>query len=656
MEELCRERLPIHRSGQAQLTLSADFYHRRLRPTDEIAALSTVARAPAAPSEKLLSPPEERSWKAFERIFSVVGAQGLSKDVSIAQYRAWIARYPREASLYGNFLGYLVAQRDYPAANSLIADYHRQFPGDVVFPVKAQALVEYRQGSLQQGLAVYEKSFNPLWDPELVKSYFALLDQTHSLRKFLDEARAAQNANTGDLNAAARIFYYYQQQGKLDAAQEAIENFRLHKDAAKSAWTGAELFTCARLLEGVHAYPEAARYYFALYKSQGMNDAQQRALEGLSNILFTAPETPIRLGSGELSMYRDVATLDPGPGYLNGILSLILNSTDPAGEFPQEELSAAPYFRRALAAQLLAVLDGKFPASPRRPELHAKLLNFYAASGESEAVIRGGTEFLAAFPKDTQRTEVALLMADAYARTGKTQDEFAIYDSVLQELAARADRVPLGERMAGGSRDNNFINAGSPAELAAASESQDENPKAEARATSSNSAFQVNSSAAPAQTGARSPEYARVLERYLARLAQLKQIPQALVVLRREIDRNPDDPGLYEQLAVFLQQNRLGAEEEEIYQRALARFPDRSWHQKLARFYLRGRREQDFEKLTQQAVNAFKGSELEQYFLGVPAGSAALYLRVNQYANARFPAQSGVRTEFARRSPRSADG
>jgi len=44
------------------------------------------------------------------------------------------------------------------------------------------------------------------------------------------------------------------------------------------------------------------------------------------------------------------------------------------------------------------MLDTKFPASPKRPELHAKLLDFYASSGESEAVIRDGREFLAVFP------------------------------------------------------------------------------------------------------------------------------------------------------------------------------------------------------------------------------------------------------------------
>jgi predicted Zn-dependent protease len=621
--------------GAAQLAL-ADFYHRRLRPTDEIKTLSLVAAAPVEASEKFTPAMEQRSWRAFERIFGIIRAQALPKEVSIAQYRAWLARYPLEGTLYARFLDYLISQKEYEAANQIIADYHKQFPGDEIFQVKAKALIEYRQGSLQQGLAVYEKSFQPLWAPELVKSYFDLLAQTHSLRKFLDEARAALNANPEDLSATARIFYYYQQQGKLDAAQQAIATFRLHKDAGKSAWSAQELYVCARLLEDIHDYPESARYYFALYNSKGMNDAQERAISGLADLLLTAPETPIRIGSGELSMYKDIATMDQGPGYLNGILSLILNTTGLAYEYPQEEQRAVSYFHRSRAAELLELLDAKFADSPHRAELHAKLLDFYASSGESEAVLKGGKEFLAAFPNAPQRTTVALLMADADARTLRTQDEFAIYDSILQELAAKAEKMPLGARVAGTEEGWSDVYERRAEENA---DNSDEGAGSGARGQQPevNAAFQVNAANTSEQTSVRSPEYARVLERYLARLVELKQIPAALGVLRREIEHNPDDPGLYERLAVFLDQNQLGTELEEVYRRAMTKFPDRSWYHKLARFYLRHRREGDFEKLTQDAVKEFKGTELERYFQSVVGGSPMLYLRLNQYANARFP-------------------
>src|SRR5713101_3790061 len=623
----------------------ADFYHRRLRPADEIQALAAIAAARSDSTEKLTPFTSQRSWQAFERIFTIIRAQGLPKDVSIAQYRAWLVRYPREESLYGRFLEFLISQKDYAAATQLIAQYRKDLPGDEIFPIKAEALVEYKRGSLQQGLAMYEKSFQPLWSPELIKSYFDLLAQTHSLRKFLDDARAAVNAHPEDLSATARIFYYYQQQGKLDAAQEAITKFRLRKDAAKSPWAAQELYVCARLLEDIHAYPEAARYYFALYNSKGLSDAQDRALSGLADVLLTAPETPIRIGAGELSVYRDIATMDQGPGYLNGILSLILNTTSPAGEYSEEEQRAVPYFHRSRAAELLALLDAKFPNSARRPELHAKLLEFYSSSAESDAVIKGGKEFLAAFQSVPQRTDVALLMAEAYSRTGKSPEEFAIYDASLQELAAKSNNIPLGvstsgeggEEFSSDASVTREINEPPSIEEARQMEAEVIRGGRKSIILRGSGAFQVNSASTRAQLGARSPEYARVLERYLARLAELKQIPAALVVLRREIDHNPDDPGLYERLAQFLEQNRLGAEQEEIYRRAIARFPDRSWYHKLARYYLRQKMHAEFEKLTQEAVNTFKGTELERYFQSTVYASPSLYLQLNLYANSRFP-------------------
>jgi cellulose synthase operon protein C len=622
----------------AQIAL-ADFYDRRLRRSDEINALSAVAAAPANASESLTPLAEQSSWRAFERIFGVIRTQGLPKEVSIEEYRAWVARYPHEPSLYARFLEFLISEKEYAAAGQLIGDYHKQFPGDEIFPVKARALVEYRQGSLQQGLAVYEQSFQPLWAPELVKSYFDLLAQTQSLRKFLDQARAALNTNPQDLNAAARIFYYYQQQGKLDAAQQVITEFRLHREASKSSWSAQDLYVCARLLEEIHSYPESARYYFALYNSRGMNNAQERSLAGLASLLLTAPEAPIRLGSGELSMYRDIATMDPGPGYLNGILSLILNTTSPPTEYSEEEQRAVPYFHRSRAAELLALLDEKYPNSPERPELHAKLLDFYALSGESEAVIKGGREFLAAFPHASERTQVALLMADAYARTGKTQDEFVIYYSVLQELATKADKVPLGTSAPNNPQYSTGMQSDS--EQSEGNQEGEESGAIETQHSSrqgASEAFEVGTTPAQIQAGARSPEYARILERYLARLVALKQVPAALAVLRREIDRNPDDPGLYERLAVFLDQNRLGAEQEEIYRRAMARFADRSWYHKLARFYLRYKRNEEFERLTQEAIKTFSGTDLENYFRDTAyGGGPMLYLRLNEYAHRRFP-------------------
>ena len=619
--------------SRAQMAL-ADFYERRLRPQEEIQVLSTVANAPALESEKLTPPGAQQSWRAFERIFTRIRQQGLSNEVSIAQYRSWLAHYPRESSLYSRFLDFLISAREFDAGRQLIEDYRKQFPEDEIFAVQAGALVEYRRGALPQGLSVYEKSFRPLWDPQLVKSYFDLLRQTHGLRKFMDQQRAALDANPEDLRATTLAFYYYQQEGKLDAAQAEITRFRMHKESAHSEWSSEELYVCARLLEAIHAYPEAARYYFALYNAPGGAESQERALAGLAAVLFDAPETPIRFGTGELSYYRDIGAMDQGPGYLNGILSLILNTTGPEEANSQEEQRAIPYFHRAQAVKLLALLDAKFPKSSSRPELHAKLIGYFASAGESEAVIRRGRQFLATFERAPQRTQVALEMADAYARTQQPEQEFAIYAAVLKELAAKAQGVPLG------SGANAYGQPRADAPEVEAEDEQGNPPSAEGGAPRPAApAFQMpERRTAAAESGARSPEYSRVLERYLARLAQRKQIPQAIAVLRDELERNPDDPGIYERLALFLDQNRIGAEQEEIYKRAIARFPERSWYHKLARFYLRQKQEAEFAALTQEVVKLFNGTDLESYFRSVVfMGNEPLYLQLNLYAHQRFP-------------------
>ena len=628
----------------AQLAL-ADFYHRRARANDEIAALSAIAQMPANDADRLPAMTQQQSWRAFTRIFDVITANALPAETSDAEYRAWMARYPLATSVRAKYFEFLLAQKDYGRATELISAYQKAFPDDAVFPVKAHALLEYRRGNIEQALDVYDHSFQPLWPQDLIHAYFGLLNETHNTRKFLDASRAAREANPDDLNAAARLFYYYLQAGKADAAQQVIEELRAHKETTKRPWTGEELYTLARLLENIQSNPQSARYYYALYNVGGAPENRERALCGLIRILLASPEQPLRLGAGDLSMYKDIGTADPGPGFLNGILSLLLNSEDPNASLAEEEQRGVPYFHRAEAARLLILLDQQFPRAPERAELHARLLQAYVEYGESETVIRRGKEFLAAFPDSGERTRVSLLMADAYARLDKTSDEFAIYDGVLHELAQKAQGVPLGadssamqteESRRNGSEEMNPEQADNQDDTENAA--TEESAKAKAAA---HQAISISSGESPEPAGPRSAEYASVLERYLSRLAALKHLPQALAVLRHEVDRNPNDPGLYERLAQFLDQNRMGAQEEEVYKRAIQQFPDRSWYHKLARLYLRHQKAAGYEELSEQVIKIFAGSDLEEYFQDIVGrdGSfgAQLYLRLNLFANQRFP-------------------
>jgi len=601
--------------GEGQLAL-ADFYHRRLRPLEEIRALDDAGAQALAPSQERLQPvAEQRSWRTFERAVALVEAQALPVETGTAQYRAWIARYPREQAVYRKFFDYLVGHKQFAVAGELTTTYEKTFPEDAVFPVGARAGIEESRGSVEQALGVYDRAFQPLWPPELVKQYFGLLGRTHNLRRFLERARGAQAANPNDLNAAVRIFYYYQQQGNLPAAQRALVEFRLRKQARKSPWSAEEFWTLARLFEETQQYEEAVRNYYEVYKVANGGADAERALAGIISVLVTAPEQPIRFGAGDLSFYKDVATMDPYPGFLNGILSLLLNSATPREQYADEDRASVAYFHRVRAAELMALFDSRFPKSPRRPELHSRLIQAYATYGDSDGVIRGGRKFRAAFPQAEERTEVALLMAEAFARKGDTQQEFAMYDEVLKELAERAGGLPLGAGVR-------------PLPRGRGSEARTEGGTEESAGEET------------AKPAVRAGDYSGVLERYISRLVSLKRPLEALRLLRRELDRNPNDPGLYERLAAFMQQNRFDAQTGEVYRRAIQQFGGTSWHDKLARWYLRRKQTAEFEKLTREVTGIFSGTDLEKYFQSVViegSSGAAMHLQLNLYAHQRFP-------------------
>ena len=618
----------------------ADFYQRRLQPQQEIAALMIVGKAPSPEAERFTSSEQQRSWHAFQRIVQIADEQALPADIKVATYHAWITRYPDELSVRASLLSLLIQEKKFDEATSEISDYKRAFPKDTVFPLKASALIEYRRGSVDRALALYDTSFQPLWPAELVQSYFAMLGAAHQLRHMLSDARARLLSNPDDLASAARIFYYYQQEGHLDAARKSLDDYRFNKDQRKAAWSAEELYTFATLLDGVNQYDEAARYYFALYSATGKITAdrspQEIALAGILRILLAAPDQGISLGSGNLSIYRDIATVDSGPGYLNGILSLWLNSESPQQEFNEEEKRGVPYFHRAKAAELLAILDQKFPSAAARPELHADLIRAYADYGQDEVVIHAGGDFLKDFPDSSRRVPVAMLMADAYARTNDTGAEFALYERLLGELAAKSAGLPLSASAASTTapQDNLAVNAnqqdGDGNDTVTASGQNAAKPTVE-------SALNLTVSKPVEVLLPDDLTYGQLLDRYLGRLTTANKLPEALAVLRRELDRNPGDPLLYERLAEFLEQNNLSAQEEEVYRRAMERFNSPDWYDKLARLFIRQKRRQDYSALTHLVVDTFRNSELESYFRNEKSGWPQIALEVNLYAHQRFP-------------------
>jgi cytochrome c-type biogenesis protein CcmH/NrfG len=619
----------------------ADFYQRRLLIPQEIATLNQVAASAPIASEMYLDPTQQRSWRIFERILGTIDLQNLPPSQTASTFSAFLARYPDQPAVYAAFLQFQLEQHDWPAAASLITSYRHQFPAENVFPIRAEALLEFRRGNIDAALAVYDHAFQPLWPTDLIQSYFALLDQTHRQRAFVAEARAQLAAHPDGpeaLNALARIFFYDQQAGRSDSARQTLDAFRIAREARNGAWTPTDLYTLSALSATMHSYAESARYDYALASTDGTlpsgEPAAQFGLAGLISILLEAPDQPLALGSHNLTLYRDIATLDQGPGYWNGILSLWLNGTSPEAEYQSETVKAQSYFHRSKANELLAELDRRFPRAPERAALHAQLIQALAGYGEPATVIVAGKEFLSSFPSAPERLDVAGLMADAYARQNDTAAEFALYDSQLNDLAAGTGGLPLTSSATApppvpepGAVDF-YVRVQDPDSVdadAAAPQQLESQPLVQLPTRRS----------LPAGTA-----YARVLDRYLGRLTATRQLPHALTVLRGQLDRNPGEPLLYERLATFLQQNNMSAQQEQIFQQAIAKFQQPTYYDKLARIYLRERKREAFATLTRQVTDIFSGTDLDLFFANVKSAQPIgpqLAVDLNLYAAKRFP-------------------
>lgn len=613
----------------AQIEL-ADFYHRRIRPGEELAVLTVAA---TTKDDQLLPSNAQQGWSAFERMTDLIEKEALPDASAVPVFQAWIVRYPKEAAPRCNYIEYLTTKRQFDAAIVEITNYKSAFL-NAPEAVEMRAGLEIERGAPDAAMAVYDDAFQPLWADELLAGYFELLEKHGKLREYEGRARTALASNPADLNATARLFHYFHAQNNIPAARRALLQYRIAKESGNQIWTKDELLTAAQLFERLPDVNEAARLYYALYSAPPSGGPHtERALYGLSHLLLSASDQPIQFGSGDLSFYRDIATADPSPGFLNGILSLLLNWTGARFEYQNQNEKSAAYFHRAAAGRLVKLLEQQFPKSEHLAPLRAELVSAYAAYGDNQEVLRAGREYLALFPSGAERVPVAMQVADALARLHRDGEEFALYDQLLRKLAAKALQVPIG----------------SNAEIATARAVLDETENEESYGENENGGNQPKRFFRHAEaatktkeypSGARSEEYARVLDKYLSRLTALKRPLDALRVYRTEIDRNPNDQGLYQRFASFLEQNNMTGEIEAVYTGAIARFSNRSWYHKLARWYLRQKQSTALAKISRDAIAIFSGAELEKYFSEIVSEThpdAILYRQLNLYAHERFP-------------------
>jgi hypothetical protein len=123
--------------------------------------------------------------------------------------------------------------------------------------------------------------------------------------------------------------------------------FGTEKENRNQPFQDDELETLAHYFDALNHFNEAARYFSTLALQTRDNAKKEESLYQLYQVMMAALNRPTQLGGGNLDYFRSVATVDTSPGLLNGMLSLLLNHTNPRLHYDAAEERAVSYFNRA---------------------------------------------------------------------------------------------------------------------------------------------------------------------------------------------------------------------------------------------------------------------------------------------------------------------
>jgi tetratricopeptide (TPR) repeat protein len=385
----------------------------------------------------------------------------------------------------------------------------------------------------------------------------------------------------------------------------------------------------------------------------------------LFELLSDAGEQRMALTRGDLKFYQDIATADPHPGILNGILSFILSDTHPSEEFALQEERAVKRFNRAAAYRIFLAYKQEYPTAPELAQMYLDIVRLYSATKDVKVAAETLAEFEKRYAEAPEYAEVALKLADCYITVQNFDGERAVYQRILDYLG--------GHRVAGVALVPNS------AQLSSSTDPQTEQQALDLRSepttvkpvtvsyppisnpgisypgqsTESDSYSEYSSrytypdyleNVSDKQSDA--VDYQTVLSRYVASLAKDNRTSDILALYSGEIKKYPDEQGLYEQMLQWLGQTNLVDEQLRVYQQALRTFPTTTWHDRLARWFIRQKRTTEFETLSRELLAKVNDQEAERYLQEFIQGNvnadpssfdAKLYVALYSLAHQRFP-------------------
>ena len=652
----------------------ADFYHHRARFADEVRTLQELAKALTVPNRT----------PVYKRAAALVRTRSL-REFSPADFFAdLVAADPSNIQPVKDYVEELQLSKRYREALSVLVSNQPRFPAELGYFLKTRAQILAATGDRRSAEEVYASAFDPNWPRAVAGDYYELLRRFGRYRIVRRALQERVRAGATDLDTVSRLFSVFAYEGSYEQAAKLLrelEDRRAGKRVAQAAglpdrpasnetpqagslrydWNPRELETVAALFTSIGHYDQASRYLYTLYLVGGLqagSDSREEALYRLFKVMLDAAGNPTRVAAGDLSFYRDIAEVDQNPGFLNGVLSLVLSGPSPSQEFANQEKAAAGYFNRAFAYRIFSAFKQEYAESKHLPEMYLGIVNVFAGLSEHKLAIEAGREFQKLYPDSPGYAAVALRVADAYVALKDRANERAVLGALLDRLARnQAKGLPLvavspkhwGYGIT--PRIENLIDR-IRYKIEAYSDTYD--PTEDKSATDEREDDEIDSEVtdvpAPIEgESRRGPTYSSVLERYVASLAAEEKKTETVAFFWGEIKKHPKEEGLYERFLRWLGQAMLINEQLKAYDSAIKQFDSNTWYHRLGRWYVRQKRGRELTAYSKQLIGLFDEDEITEYLLrfagyGATAGGDAL----NWDEKLAFDLYSFAHTRFSR--------
>ncbi|MEK6407137.1 MAG: tetratricopeptide repeat protein [Acidobacteriota bacterium] len=643
----------------------AGFYDHRARFADEVRTLQELARASAA---------SERT-PIYKRAAELVRTRSLKEFKPADFFAELVAADPSNIQPIKDFVEELQLAKQYREALAVLASYQPKFPSELAYFLRTRAQILETTGDRRGAEEVYAPVFDPNWPRALAGDYYELLRRFGRYRIVRRALQERVRAGATDLDTVARLFGVFTYEGGYEQAARLLlelEDRRAGKKSsgaqpqtgavASSSWNPRELETVAGMFASVGHYDQASRYLYTFYLVGGLEpgtSSREEALYRLFKVMLDAAGTPTRVGGGDLSFYRDVAEVDQNPGFLNGVLSLVLSGTSPSQEFATEEKAAAGYFNRAFAYRIFTSFKQEYAQSTHLPEMYLGTVNVFASLLEHKLAIEAGREFQRLYPESPRYAEVSLRIADSYVALKDRANERAVLAELLDRLARNQPKgiplVAVSPKHWSYGITPQIENLIDKIKYNAEAYSDTYDPTDDKAATDESEDSETESEVTgveprPAENEARrGPAYSSVLERYVSSLAAEDKKTETVALFWGEIKKHPKEEGLYERFLRWLGQAQLINDQLKAYDSAIKQFDSNTWYHRLARWYVRQKRGKDLTRYSRQLISVFDEDEITDYLLRFAGyGATAAGDAMNWDERLAFDLYSFARTRFPR--------